>query len=154
MLMKNNEPSLLQFTIHYPSVTFAAFGNQEHGAMSQGNEFRQLLYGDKGMLSPLKDLSATDYGHDMEHIAFDFHINPCDYEINEIRAVGTYRKKGHSIDVAVIVGEDFFRKSHEERRQWIREQILERIRQVGQVVSHQKLDTDIERLLADIGFRL
>ncbi len=151
--MKNND-ALLQFTIHYPSVTFAAFGNQEHGAMSQGNEFRQLLYGDKGMLSPLKEISAADYGHDLEHIAFDFHINPCDFEINDIRAVGAYRKKIHSIDVAVIVGEDFFRKADEERRQWVKGQIQERIRQVGLITSRQKLDTDIERLLQDLESRL
>lgn len=147
--MKDKNPALFRITIHYPSVTFAAFDRQECRAMNSGNVFRTLMQGEGGLFNPLKDLAATDYGRDMEHILLDFHINPCDYELETIRTVESFHKKTKSIRAAVVVGEAFFGLSDTERRRWIAERITERLRQIGQVAARQGLDTDIVRLVAD-----
>ena len=152
--MKNNEPNILLFTLHYPTVTFAAFGQQESGAMKQGGEVRSLLSGADGIAKPLKELQSKDYGRDLEHVMINIHINPIDYELDAIQAVGAYSKKNRTIEVALVVADAFFRLAPEERRAWLMSEILDRLHQIADIARRQKWNTDCEQLIADVEARM
>jgi hypothetical protein len=125
--------------------------NTVDAASEKGKLFRTYIWGTDGISDTLETLNHQDYGRDLVLILFQFYVNPIPYQLAHLKEVESYRKKEKSIGIPIIVNEDnFFSKPETERRRFLRESILQKLRLLEGVVKKKKLDTDVTKLRIDV----
>jgi hypothetical protein len=116
-----------------------------------GELFRNYIWGEYGFCNKLKSLKHEAYGKDLVLILFQFYLNPIPYELENLKEIERYRKKEKSIGIPVIVNDNnFFNRSENDRQEFLRKSILQKIDLLSTVVNRNKLDTKIELLKTDI----
>lgn len=134
-----------------PTVNWDDDQRIKAAAAEQGQLFRGYIWGDTGFDNCLKQLMHSDYGVDLKTILFQFYLNPIPVELAKLKAIGSYRKNEKSVAVTVIVDNDnFFKRTDEERRHFLKEAILNRAALLEGVAKKRKLDTDFKRLKIDL----
>ena len=113
--------------------------------------FHSYIRGEKGIDNTLKKLNNEDYGNDLELALFQFYIKPIPYLLQNLKEIESYRKKEKAIGIPVIVtDENFFNKSEEERYQFLRRSIFQKLDLLAEVIKKKKLDTNMEKLKIDL----
>lgn len=113
--------------------------------------FRPYLWGSNGISDMLKKLKNDDYGHDLKLALFQFYVKPTLNEIEALKEIESYRKSEKSIGIPIIVtDENFFNKSEEERYDFLKRSILQKLDLLEEVVKRRKLDTNIDLLRKDL----
>ncbi len=116
----------------------------------KGSEFREYIWGEKGISKILNELQSTKYGIDLKLILFQFHINPIPYLRVALKDIENYRKSEKSIGVSIIIDDNnFFNKNEELRFQFLACEIDKRIDLIENLVKKKKLDTDVKLLKKD-----
>ncbi len=118
-----------------------------------GEAFRTLIWGadgEGGIAKELKAIPYEPYGNDLEFILLDFQVTPTDYVRDAIKDVGGYSKKEKSIDVNIIIEEDFFSLSQAEQFNHLKGAILSRLDMLRKVIARRKFDTDIDKLITTV----
>lgn len=127
-----------------PNLTEQDFNNLDR-------ESTPYIFGEKGISKKLKKLNYRDYGEDLELALFKFYIKPTLLELQSIKEIESYRKKEKSIGIPIIVNdENFFSKTEEDRYDFLKESIFQKLELLTEVVKKKKLDTDIEKLEEDL----
>jgi hypothetical protein len=107
----------------------------------QGKLFRTYIWGENSISVALKKLL----------ILFEFYVNPLPFQIPFLKRVRIYRKKEKSAGIPIIIdGDNFFKKTESQRRQFLRDLIFESLCLVENIVQKKKLDTDIVKLRKDL----
>lgn len=115
------------------------------------NQFSPYIWGKRGISDKLKTLKSVDYGKDLQLALFEFHVKPTPTELSYLKEIGSYHKKDNSIGIPIIItDENFFNKTEEERYQFLKEAILNKMDLLENVVKKKKLDTDVKKLKTDI----
>lgn len=118
---------------------------------SNGDLFRDYIWGVKGIDSTLKKLKHEDYGESLVLILFQFYVNPIPYLQQNLKEIESYRKKEKAIGIPIIItDENFFSKSEEERYNFLKQSILQKLDLLAEVVKKRKLDTNMELLKSDL----
>src|SRR5260370_5016993 len=118
---------------------------------NNGELFRNYIWGENGICGTLKQLKVGDYGKDVIMILFQFYVNPIPYPQQNLKEVGSYRTNEKSISVTIIVNnENFFSKSEDERRRFLKQSILHKVDIFTELVTKQKMDTRMDMLKADL----
>lgn len=116
-----------------------------------GNQVSSYIWGERGISDKLKTLKSVDYGNDLDLVLLEFHVKPTLTELSYLKEIGSYRKKEKSIGVPIIItDENFFSKTEEERYRFLKESILNKMSFLANVVKRRKLDTDVNKLKADV----
>ena len=125
---------------------------QKNTAIEQGKYFRDYVWGENGLDCKLGDLPFHIYGKDLELVLFQFYVNPMKMELDTLPSIEKYRKKEKAIGIPIIINHDnFFSKSQEEKEQFLKKSILDKIsHELQQVIVSKNLDTNVEQLLLDI----
>ena len=119
--------------------------------MRIANEFRPYIDGEKGIVNILKKLKYEDYGKDLELALFQFYVKPTLIEIQRLKEIESYRKKEKAIGIPIIVtDENFFNKSEEERYNFLKQAILQKMDLLAEVIKKKKLDTNMVKLKIDL----
>jgi hypothetical protein len=119
--------------------------NKEHDI------FCSYIWGERGISDTLKKLKNENYGQDMTIILFQFYVKPIPYLLQNLKEIESYRKKEKSIGIPIIVtDENFFNKSEEERYNFLKQSIFQKLDLLAEVVKKKKLDTDINKLKIDL----
>jgi len=117
----------------------------------QGRLFRTYIFGEKGISEPLKKLKHKDYGKDLILALFQFYVNPIPIVEQSLKEIEPYRKKEKSIGIPIIINDKtFFSKSEEDRYNFLKQSILQKLDVLSEIVKKKKLDTDIESLKRDL----
>lgn len=117
----------------------------------QGPLFRSYIYGETGIGNILKKLHNTDYGNDLKLALFQFYVKPIPYLLQHLKGIESYRKKEKAIGIPIIIpDENFFSKSEEERYNFLKQSILQKMDILAEVVKKKKLDTNMELLKTDL----
>jgi hypothetical protein len=120
-------------------------------ASVQGKLFRAYIFGEKGITDSLKKLKYENYGNDLKLALFQFYVNPIEYELDNLKPIESYRKNEKSIGIPIIINEEnFFSKSEQERYNFLKTSILDKLDLLAEVVKKKKLDTNIELLKSDL----
>jgi hypothetical protein len=120
-------------------------------SIANGEIFDSYIYKEKGVYEIISRLERDNYGRDMELILFQFHVNPIPYILPYLKEIESYRKKEKSIGVTIIItDENFFNKYEQERYDFIKTSIMQKMDLVEEVVKKKKLDTDMELLKKDL----
>jgi hypothetical protein len=118
---------------------------------SNGDLFRNYIWGEKGICDTLKKLKHEDYGKDMVMILFQFYVNPIPYLQQNLKEIESYRKKEKAIGIPIIVtDENFFSKSEAGRYDFLKQSVSQKLDLLAEVVKRRKLDTKIELLQSDL----
>ncbi len=113
--------------------------------------FRTYIWGELGIRNSLKKLKRSDYGNDLKLALFQFYVLPLLEELTYLKEIERYRSKERSIGIPIIIhDENFFNRSDLERRQFLKDEILEKLDLLAKVVKRNKLDTNIALLKADV----
>ncbi len=116
-------------------------------AINLAASVRPYIFGNKGIGDALKVLKYDDYGKDLVLILLEFYVKPSEEEINKLKQIGNYRKKEKSIGIPIIIDdENFFIKSEEERFNFLKETILQKMDLLEELVKEKKLDLNVELL--------
>ena len=116
-----------------------------------GNQVSSYIWGERGISGNLKKLKIEDYGKDLNLVLLEFHVKPTPTELSYLKEIESYRKKEKAIGIPIIVtDENFFSKTEEERYRFLKEDILNKMDLLENVVKKKKLDTDVKKLKADI----
>ncbi|MGP1994257.1 hypothetical protein D9V96_020420 [Zobellia laminariae] len=117
----------------------------------KGKEFREYIWGLKGISNTLKELKHKDYGKDLKMILFQFNINPIQYLRAGLKDIESYRKNEKSVGVPIIIDdENFFNKNEEQRFECLMESINNKMDLIEKMVKNKKLDTNINLLRTDL----
>lgn len=117
----------------------------------EGAIFRKYLWGKKGIADFIKSLHYDKYGYDLNIILFKFYVNPDPYTLSDLKEVEPYRKSEQSISTNIIVNNsNFFLKSENERREFIKNSIMEKLNSIEEIVTKKKLDTNMNLLKSDL----
>jgi hypothetical protein len=147
----SNDKNIFGCFVSYPSLMFDATEIQKENAKKQGDLFRTYIWGDKGICETLKKLRYENYGNDLIFALFQFYVNPMTYELEHLKEIEVYRKKEKSIGIPIVINDkNFFNKSEEERRSFLKQTILQKMDLLAEVVKKKKLDTKIDLLKADL----
>jgi hypothetical protein len=120
-------------------------------ASKQGELFRSYIWGENGISGTLKRIKRETYGKDLELILFQFYVNPLPIELQYLKEIGSYRKKGKSIGIPVFVNDqNFFSKSEEMRRAFLKQAVLQKLDVLAEVVRKKRLDTKTGLLKSDM----
>jgi hypothetical protein len=120
-------------------------------AERKGELFRSYIWGEVGICDTLKTLRHEDYGTDLVMVLFQFYVNPVPYLRQHLAEVEPYRRNEKAIGIPIVVNdENFFDKSENERRDFLRKTILQKLDLLEQVVRRKKLDTNVSLLKADV----
>ncbi len=116
-----------------------------------GNQVSSYIWGRSGICDKLKTLKSSDYGDDLQLVLFEFHVKPTPVELGYLKEIGFYHKKDKSIGIPIIItDENFFSKSDEERYMFLKETIVHKMDLLEAVIKRRKLDTNMEKLKADV----
>lgn len=99
-------------------------------------------------------LDYRDYGTDLHLILFQFHLFPNDETLSLYKGVENYRSKEKSIGINISIDNQFFKFSDQERRRFLNDMMLDRMKELVQRLSRKKLDFEFEKLLKDFELRL
>jgi hypothetical protein len=118
----------------------------------KGALFRNYIWGgEAGFCDTLKTLKHEDYGKDLILILFQFYVNPVPYLRQHLKEIERYRRNERAIGIPIIVNDDnFFDRSEDERREFLKRTILQKFDLLQQVVKRNKLDTDVQALKRDV----
>ena len=120
-------------------------------AQEQGQLFRAYIWREKGICDMLKQLKNKDYGGDLSIVLFQFYVNPLAVELQHLKEIEPYRKTEKSIGIPIIINnENFFSKLDEERHNFLKQTILQKLDLLGEVVKKKKLDTNTKQLKYDL----
>jgi len=120
-------------------------------ASEQGDLFRTYIWGDNGISDTLKKLEHENYGKDLKLVLFQFYVNPISIQVQCLKEIENYRKNEKSIGIPIIVNdENFFSKSEEERYNFLKLSILQKMDLLAEVVKKKKLDTNMVLLKNDL----
>lgn len=125
---------------------------ESNGEATQRNSlFRSIIWGKREIAERLKKLQYNDYGKDLELILFSFYINPVPSLLDSLKEIGSYRSKEKSISISIAINnENFFGKSESERDYFLKQTILQKLNTLATGIKKKKLDTDMEKLIADV----
>ncbi|UKB84847.1 hypothetical protein LF887_04210 [Chryseobacterium sp. MEBOG06] len=147
----SNDTNIFGCFVSYPSVMYDATDEQKKIAKNQGDLFRIYIWGDQGICDSLKELKKENYGNDLELALFQFYVNPIEYELNNLKEIESYRKKEKSIGIPIIIDdENFFSKTEQERYNFLKQSILQKMEVLLEVVKKKKLDTKMDLLKSDL----
>jgi len=147
----NDPANIFGCYLSYQSLMYDATEEQKQSSKNQGDLFCSYIRGEKGIDNALKKLDKSDYGKNLELALFQFHIKPMPFELPHLKEIESYRKKEKAIGINVIVTDDnFFNKSEEERYNFLKQSILQKMDLLAEVVKKKKLDTNMEKLKADL----
>ena len=122
---------------------------------TQNDLFRQYIWGNDGnggLANLFKKLQKETYGSNLKLILFQFNVNPDSTWPAISKEVENYSSKEHSIGAWITVTKDnFFSKNEEERAQFIKTSMLNRLETVKERVKANKLDTNMDLLIEDVG---
>ncbi|MDB5029334.1 hypothetical protein [Mucilaginibacter sp.] len=119
-------------------------------AAEQSKLFSSYIFGEKGISDIIKKLKHEDYGKDIILILFKFYVKPIPYLLQNLKEIENYTKNEKSIGIPVIITEEnFFYKSEEERYDYLKQSILQKLDILAEVIKKKKLDTSMELLKAD-----
>ena len=91
------------------------------------------------------------YGTDIELILLEFYINPIPYLRQNLRKIGNYRSKEKSIGIPIILdNKSFFKLDPEGQQIFLNDLVIQKLGLVREKVKRNKLNFDIERLMADV----
>ena len=137
--------------VSYPSLMYGATDEQMKNVREQGDLFSTYIWGNKGISDMLKRLKYENYGNDLKLALFQFYIKPIPYLLQHLKEIESYRKKEKAIGIPIIVtDENFFNKSEEERYNFLKQSILQKLDLLAEVVKKKKLDTDMDKLKSDL----
>jgi hypothetical protein len=138
----------------YISITSGNFDDDQkikNLLTEQGRLFRTYIWGEKGICDVLKKLKNEDYGTDLILALFQFYVNPLLIEQQYLKEIENYRKREKSIGIPIIVNnENFFNRSEEERYNFLKQSIFQKLHVLTEVVKKKKLDTNMEMLKSDL----
>lgn len=119
------------------------------------NEFKEYLWGkdrEGGLSKHLKEIGSTQYGKDLKKILLQFSVNPVPEWPQPTKEVENYRPNERSIGVWITIDDDnFFSKDEKHRQEYIKREVLDRLLEIKKRFATRKLDSDIDKLIADIG---
>lgn len=146
-----NGKGLLGCFLSYPTLLYDASEKEERDAKSKGDLFRTYVWGERGVDSVFKRFDFTKYGEDLILILFKFKVNPIENELAIIKKIDGYTRKEKAISVTVIVlDENFFERTESERYLFLKNEIIDRVDLVVEVVKKKKLDTKFTLLKNDL----
>lgn len=120
-------------------------------AEEKGELFRSYIWGKTGICDTLKTLRHEDYGADLLMVLFQFYVNPVPYLRQHLMEIESYRRNEKAIGIPIIINDkNFFDKSEDERRDFLKKTILQKLDLLEQVVRRKKLDTNVSLLKADV----
>ena len=126
---------------------YASFNHGE----TEVKSIKNYLWSENGLKNTLKSLEWQEFGSDLKLILFEFYVKPIPYERQQLKLVGNYRRKELSIGVPVILDDDnFFKLEENERQEFFRTTILERLTLVAEKVKRNNLDVNISDLKAKV----
>lgn len=126
--------------------TSSKLGDDDFNAL-----FHSYIWGEGGMKDKLEKLSYKKYGKDLELALFEFYIRPIPALWEGRKEIEAYRPKERSIGIPVIVtDENFFHKTEEERLDFLKQTMLQRMDLLEKVVKRRKLDTNMDKLKSDL----
>ncbi len=137
-------------------ISWAANYAAEDPAIKKSREeksklFSSYIWDEFGVAESLKTLKRGDYGHDLKLVLFQFYVLPLLEELSYLKEINRYRPKERSVGIPIIIhDENFFNRSDFERRQFLKNEILEKLDLLATVVRRNKLDTNITLLKADV----
>jgi len=113
--------------------------------------FRPYIWGENGIDNALEKLHWRDYGNDLELALFQFNVNPTYVELQHLKEIESYRKNEKSIGIPIIVNEEnFFKKTENERYEFLKQSVLQKMELLAEVVKKRKLDTNMHALKSDL----
>ena len=126
---------------------YASFGFEE-----PNKEFiKQILWGENGIKNQFISLKSEDYGTDISLILFEFYINPIPYLRENLKEIGSYRKKEKSIGIPTLLdNENFFNLNKNEQNEYLKNTILNKLTLVKEKVKRNKLNFNIDELILDV----
>lgn len=146
-----NENSILKCFVSVNTGNYTDTQEEKDLAIEKGRFFRNYIWGEKGISKKLDQLKYTNYGKDLVLILFQFYVNPFQFEINDLPEIEKYRIKEKSIGIPIVINdESFFKRSEEERYEFLKEVLIRKIDLISEVVRKKKLDTNIEKLKTDL----
>jgi len=123
----------------------------EQDFMNLDKTFSPYIWGEKGIYNTFKKLKHEDYGKDIVLALFQFNVKPTLLELQKLKEIESYRSKEKAIGMPIIVtDENFFFKSDDERYNFLKQSILQKLDLLAVVVKKKKLDTNIGLLKSDL----
>lgn len=117
----------------------------------KGKEFRTYIWGETGIDKLFENLSFNKYGYDLNLILFKFSVFPTQSMVEVLTEFEKYNKREKSVSFTVVIDdENFFNKSHEERKSFLKIIFIQKIALLKQLVKKNKLDTNLDLLISDL----
>jgi hypothetical protein len=127
---------------------FVSYKNEDE---KSGVIFRNFAWGARRICDIIKELNHEDYGKDLLTILIKFFINPTPQLEQNLKEIESYRKKEKSVALAIVVNnENFFSKSEEARRNFIKNSIFQKLDLLSALISKKRLDTNMDLLKSDL----
>ncbi|MEO7101163.1 MAG: hypothetical protein ABI162_17555 [Luteolibacter sp.] len=143
-MIDDNSQMIGFFVANQPTV----FGWSEASkklASDKSTLFREYIWGGNGIRQICGHLLWNTYGKDLILILFRFYVNPLQIQIPSLKEIEPYRGKEKAIGIPIIVNDgNFFDRSDEDRRSFLKNEILRKIDILEGVVKRRKLDTKID----------
>lgn len=151
MELINQDKNIFGCYVSGPALNYDATIEDEKLAEEKGALFRKYIWGDNGVDDILKKVINIEYGNDIRLILFQFYLNPLPFELENLQRTEGYRKKEKSIGANIIVtDENFFNKEHSSRVTFIKNAILNKLKDLKQEYSNKKIDTRFDLLIDEL----
>lgn len=112
---------------------------------------KEHLWGENGLKNRFSTLKWQDYGTDIVLILFEFNVNPIPYLRENLKEIGSYRRKEKSIGIPTILdNENFFELDENEQLDFLKNRIIEKLSLVKEKVKRNKLNFNIDGLISDV----
>jgi len=116
-----------------------------------GDEFGEYIWSTEGIAPKLQALKSGDYGQSLKFILFQFLIFPEDEKLAELEEIEDFEPNEKNIAINCIVDtENFFDRTELERKDFLHDTILAKLGLLNEVIKRRKLDTKLEKLIADV----
>ncbi|GCB34057.1 hypothetical protein [Bacteroides faecalis] len=116
-----------------------------------GDLVSSYIWGERGIDNKLEKLKSVDYGEDLKLALFEFYVKPTPVELKYFKEIESYRKKEKAIGIPIIItDENFFNKSEEERYEFLKVSIMQKMDLLEAVIKRRKLDTNMKQLKSDL----
>lgn len=133
------------------NLSIIGFTSTSNIGDKNGVEFREYLNGIDSIRNKFNNLIHSKYGNDLILILFEFYVNPFLQIQNHLKEIGNYRKSEKSIGIPIIINdENFFNKTEQDRYDFLKQIIIQKIDVLAEVVKKKKLDTNMNLLKADL----
>jgi hypothetical protein len=117
----------------------------------KGELFRSYIWGETGICNTLKTLPHEDYGADLVRVLLQFYVNPVPYLRQHLQEIESYRRNERAIGVPIVIDDrNFFDRFEDERRDFLKRTVLQKLDLLEQIVRRKKLDTNVALLKADV----